>query len=53
MADNFSLYANVYNILDTRAPYDPSTYGGYQYNPAWASAGILGRSYSVGAKVKF
>ena len=53
VAENFSVYLNVYNIFDAKAPYDPNTYGGYQYNPAWASAGILGRSFSAGARFKF
>ena len=51
--DRFTLYGNVLNLLDVAAPYDPGTYGGYQYNPAWANAGIIGRYIRVGARVKF
>ena len=51
--DNFTFYANVLNLLDVNAPYDPSTYGGSNYNPAWANAGIIGRYFRMGARVKF
>ena len=51
--DNFTLYGNVLNVLGVSAPYDPSTYGASNYNPAWANAGIIGRYFRVGARVKF
>jgi iron complex outermembrane receptor protein len=51
--DKFTLYGNVLNVFGANAPVDATTYGGYQYNPAWAYSGIIGRSYRIGAKVKF
>ncbi|MGY4398002.1 iron complex outermembrane receptor protein [Sphingomonas sp. UYAg733] len=51
--DNFTFYVNVLNLFGAKAPLDATTYGGYQYNPAWANSGIIGRSFRVGAKVKF
>ncbi|WP_375380277.1 TonB-dependent receptor domain-containing protein [uncultured Sphingomonas sp.] len=51
--DNFTLYFNVLNVLNVSAPYDPSTYGASNYNPAWANAGIIGRYFRMGARVKF
>lgn len=51
--DRFTLYFNVLNVFGANAPLDATTYGGYQYNPAWAYAGILGRSFRAGAKVNF
>ncbi|WP_425229326.1 TonB-dependent receptor domain-containing protein [Sphingomonas sp.] len=51
--DNFTLYGNILNVTNAHAPYDPSTYGAYQYNPAWGNAGIIGRYFRVGARVKF
>lgn len=51
--ENFKLYGNVLNLFNVSAPYDPTTYGGSNYNPAWASAGVLGRYLRVGAKVDF
>ncbi|MEO5809049.1 MAG: TonB-dependent receptor, partial [Sphingomicrobium sp.] len=41
VGDHFTLYANVLNLLDTKAPYDPSAaYGIYNYNVAWAQSGF-------------
>ena len=51
--DHFTLYGNMLNALGAHAPYDPSTYGAYQYNPAWANSGVIGRYFRVGAKAKF
>ena len=57
--DQFTLTGSVLNVLGVSAPYDPSTYGAGSgsnagnYNPAWANAGIIGRYFRVGAKVKF
>ena len=50
---HLQIYADVFNVLDTKAPYDPATYGGYQYNPAWANAGIIGRYGKIGLKATF
>jgi iron complex outermembrane receptor protein len=52
--DNFTLYANVLNVLGIKPPFDPS--GAYQitqYNPAWAQANAVGRYFRVGARVNF
>lgn len=52
--DKFTLYTNILNVLDLKAPFDPSAaYSTGQYNPAWAGANILGRFIRVGAKVDF
>ncbi len=51
--DRFSFYLNVLNVLDAKPPYDGTTYGGYQYNPAWANSGIIGRAFRAGAKFGF
>jgi iron complex outermembrane receptor protein len=53
VGDRFTLYANVVNVFGAKAPYDPTTYGGSNYNPAWASSGVIGRSFRVGATVKY
>lgn len=50
----FTLYMNVLNLFDVKAPYDPSAgYSLYQFNPAWAGAGFVGRYFRMGAKVDF
>lgn len=51
--DQFRFYVNVMNLLDEKAPFDPNTYGGNNYNPAWSSAGVIGRSFRAGATFKF
>jgi iron complex outermembrane receptor protein len=53
IAPHFTLYGNVLNLFNAAAPYDASTYGGSNYNPAWANAGLIGRYFRFGAKVDF
>jgi iron complex outermembrane receptor protein len=54
VADKFTLYANVLNVFDTKPPFDPSAgYQLYQFNPAWAGAGFIGRYFRIGARVDF
>ena len=50
---NLQAYLDISNLFDQRAPLDPTTYGGYQYNPAWANDGIYGRYFKVGLKATF
>ncbi|MBW4330959.1 TonB-dependent receptor [Stakelama sp. CBK3Z-3] len=52
--DSFTIYADMKNALNADAPFDPSAgYSLYQFNPAWASSGFIGRYFRVGAKVDF
>ena len=52
--DKLQLYVNILDLLDKKAPFDPSAaYSLYQYNPAWASGGFTGRYFRVGARVDF
>lgn len=53
VADKFTLYGSVSNLLNVSAPYDSTTYGASNYNPAWANSGIIGRYFKMGAKVNF
>ena len=46
-------YVNVLNLFDVSPPFDPNTYGGNNYNPAWANAGIVGRYFRAGVDFKF
>ena len=52
VTDRLTLYTNVLNVFDAKAPFDPNTYGGANYNPAWSQAGVIGRYFRVGATVK-
>jgi iron complex outermembrane receptor protein len=50
--DKYTVYADVLNVFDVSAPFDPSAaYGIFSFNPAWAGPNILGRYFRVGAKV--
>ena len=51
--DGWEAFINVKNIFNTRAPYDPTTYGGFNYNPAWANDGIFGTTIIAGLQAKF
>jgi iron complex outermembrane receptor protein len=54
VADRLTFYTNVLNLLDAKAPFDPAAgYGIYQFNPAWASSGFIGRYFRFGAKLDF
>jgi iron complex outermembrane recepter protein len=45
--------ASVANLFDRMAPFDPYTYGGLNYNPAFDQAGALGRYMTVSARYRF
>ena len=52
--DKVTIYADVLNFLDLKAPFDPAAaYGLFNFNPAWAGPNILGRYFRVGAKANF
>ena len=41
--DHLDVSASVANLFDKMAPFDPYTYGGLNYNPAFNQQGALGR----------
>ena len=52
--DRFTIYANILNVLDIDAPFEPSAaYHIFQFNPAWAGPNVMGRYFRVGARVDF
>ena len=52
--EHFTIYANILNVFDIDAPFEPNAaYGNYGYNPAWAGPNILGRYFRLGATVDF
>ena len=53
VTDNVTFTLNVINLLNVKPPFDPNTYGGNNYNPAWSEAGIVGRFFRVGVAAKF
>ncbi|TAL86076.1 MAG: TonB-dependent receptor [Rhodanobacter sp.] len=52
--DHVSVTASVMNLFDRKPPFDPSNYAGagLNYNPTWSQAGIVGRFFNLGVKVK-
>lgn len=52
ISPRWSVYANVYNLLGFRSPYDYATYGSYLYNSSWSGKGIVYRSFQFGVNVK-
>jgi len=46
-------YVDVDNLFDKAAPYDPTTYGGFNYNDVVANSGIYGRFFKFGVRAKF
>jgi outer membrane receptor protein involved in Fe transport len=51
--ESIQVYADVINLFDRTAPYDPTTYGGYNYNSTFNNAGIFGRTFRVGLRATF
>ncbi len=49
----YTVFADIQNAFDAKAPLDAATYGGNNYNPVWANAGIIGRFFKVGVKANF
>jgi len=50
--NQFRLYLDVKNILNSAPPYEPNAaYGLYQFNPAWADSLFMGRTFRVGVKI--
>jgi iron complex outermembrane receptor protein len=52
--DRISITGSVMNVFDRKPPFDPSNYAGAgtNYSPTWAQAGIVGRFYNLGVKIK-
>lgn len=53
VSDQFTMYVNILNVTNEKAPYDPNTYGASNYNPAWGNSGIIGRYFRFGARVNY
>jgi iron complex outermembrane recepter protein len=51
--DHITLQASIDNVTNRKPPIDPINYAGNLYNPTYDYAGIIGRYYNLGVKVKF
>jgi iron complex outermembrane recepter protein len=52
--DRVSITGSIMNAFDKKPPFDPSNYAGAgsNYNPTWSQAGVVGRFYNLGVKIK-
>jgi iron complex outermembrane receptor protein len=50
--DHITFTASVDNVTDRKPPLDPLNYAANLYNPTYSYAGIVGRFWNVGVKVK-
>jgi len=53
VGENAELTGSVLNVTNKLAPFDPYTYGGHNYNPAFNQSGAVGRFMTLGLRVKF
>ena len=51
--ERLSVYGSVMNVLDRKPPFDPINYAAVNYNPTYGQAGIVGRFFKLGVKLKF
>ncbi len=51
--ENWEINASIINALGKQAPFDPYTYGGLNYNPAFHQAGAVGRFFTLGLRYSF
>jgi len=51
--ENFTLTGFVGNFTNEKAPLAPASYSGTNYLPTWHYAGVIGRTFRVGANFKF
>jgi iron complex outermembrane recepter protein len=53
VAKNLEINGSILNLFNKRAPWDPYTYGGVNYNPTYHQAGAVGTFFNLGAKYTF
>jgi len=55
LTDSITIYGNVLNLFDARAPIEPAAYNGpaANYQPTWHQAGAVGRAFKIGANFSF
>lgn len=50
---NWEFTASVLNLFNLKAPFNPYTYGGVNYNPTLHQAGAVGTFFTVGARYTY
>jgi iron complex outermembrane receptor protein len=51
--DHITLTGSIENVTNRKPPIDPLNYAAVNYNPTYDYAGIIGRFWNLGVKVKF
>lgn len=52
VTDYLQVFGNVMNLLDASPPIEPAQHGGVNHNLAVYQAGIVGRFFQVGVRIK-
>jgi iron complex outermembrane recepter protein len=50
---NWAFTASVQNLFNRLPPFNPYTYGGVNYNPAFHQQGGIGTFFTLGAKFTY
>ena len=53
VSEHAQIHGSICNLANTMAPFNPYTYGGFNYNPAWTQDGAVGRYFNVGGRYEF
>lgn len=53
ITDSVTLYGNVLNLFDKKAPINPANYAAVNYNPTYTQAGAVGRFFRLGLNFSF
>ena len=53
LTDAITVYGNVLNLFDAKAPINPANYAAVNYNPTYTQAGAVGRFFRAGVNVSF
>jgi len=51
--DSITIYGNVLNLFDAKAPVNPPNYAAANYNPTYTQAGAVGRFFRAGVNFSF
>jgi iron complex outermembrane receptor protein len=53
VSKNFTIFTDIGNITNAKAPLAPAAYSGTNYLPTWHYAGVIGRTFRAGGSFKF
>ena len=53
LTDAITVYGNVLNLFDAKAPVNPPNYAAANYNPTYTQMGAVGRFFRAGINVSF